>query len=333
MANNNKLYGRLAKQLSLGLSVLFWSASQSFAQPANVHPKKAVPGLVSPLGNELCVTPRGPALSPYLQNVALDALKILDLSPTGHHVSRDIRTHNRAMCLDDNRPVGQDEYRAPSHGFMLDGSASISDDLADLRTALSEAREYRYRDTEDRGYRLSVDYDPQHMALLGKLKEADAVAYMAQVAHELKAIGYNVDEALEDKFERAIFAAYEAEVKSDSLAAFDGRARRAAFEAWFDVVPAQIYEARYLDQIEGIVNAHASRHVPMGFKVLTSAQAIGIGATQEGTNYLEQTGGINAQAPRYFEMMNDANRQRMQSIREKIAAVIPGFKHSPFVPK
>lgn len=284
-------------------------------------------------GQELCAPSSGSSVLslPHVKETATQSLQVLEQSPLGAQIAQDIRTNQRWICIDDNRPVPQTAYCANNAGYQLDGSASVADELAPLRTALSEARKYRTRQTEERGFRLSVNYDPQHMALIGKLQEADAIAFMMQVAHELEQDGFEVAQAMEGRLEYEVYMAYQAAIVRDADAPYNGKALRAAFEAWFEIAPAHLYERDYLQRVSEILDAHetAQIHTPIGFQVLNTQQAAAIANMPDGTNYIEQTGQFKAQDPRYFDMMSQTNKDVLAQLRERLLALDPAIE-SPY---
>lgn len=328
MVDFKKYLPPISKGIPASLCLAFLATEAVHAQP--VH------GALEQFrisGQELCAPISGSSVLslPHVKKTAAKSLQILEQSPLGVNIAQDIRTNNRWVCVDDNRPVPQTSYRANDAGYQLEGSASVKDALAPLRTALAEARKYRIRQTEEQGFRLSVNYDPQHMALIGKLQEADAIAFMVQVAHELEQDGLDVAQAMEGRLEYEIYMAYQAAIVRDSEAPYNGKALRAAFEAWFEIAPAHLYERDYLDRVSDILDAHESAqiHTPLGFQVINTQQATAIADMPDGTNYLEQTGHFKAQNPRYFDMMSRSNESTLSALRERLLALDPAVE-SPY---
>ena len=141
----------------------------------------------------------------------------------------------------------------------------------------------------------SAETSPRDRLLLTRHLEAAAAAGSAQVAWELKQAG---DDSvwrygIERNYYRGVFQAFEAAAITDPRGVENGRARRAAHDAWFDSKDLVLaYDRQQLDQSRNILRQLSSRQTDRAIDSKTRQTMRQLGEARIADNVLMRFGQI-----------------------------------------
>jgi hypothetical protein len=155
------------------------------------------------------------------------------------------------------------------------------------------AHELRHAWQQDQGFMPTKPLAPRESLLLARAIEADAEAFATQIIWELKQSGYDAAFDVHAQSQRYgdIVAAFAQRAEDDRHTVADGRAARAAYDAWF----ANEYRTVAYDDLalrSMLYIARQPGRIKVSGGIVTSTYLTGLGDMLDGTNYLVGTGSL-----------------------------------------
>jgi len=303
----SKIAEKFIKNTVLSLSLVF-GASAAFGQSGDINERWRTNA------EQVC----GSKYESLPADFHAHRSKIRDLvssTPHGQLILEYAESNEAAICFDTS-DIGRAGFFDSTINALV-----LSDSEVTLKTVKTAAHELRHKWQMDHGFSASTEYTPQHRALVGKVMEADAEAFANLVAWELEQQGHNVRASFPERYDYLpVYLAFQNAVKKDTT---PHNAVRSAFDTWFELpIAATHYEFSYLNGFRSFIDdPRVHNHYPISYayKTMTDEEFLQIGDLLDGSNYMQESGGISVSQSQYIAPLSAENK----AILDELAQTIP----------